>query len=322
MSEPSAASQLLETIKTLNTSVWNGRVPGQRVTEWLNRFSGGPDEHLHALFMLSQMIYFGDAEIREALRSIFRDLVRYPLVADLRRANSDTTDSATLENLFIHELSLTRFLGMGNPSESGTHLLYFFRQENGLGADLFIHTHQIFSRVSPSATTATAPSSPQRLRRPEIRRYIFLDDLCASGSQAVEYSREQVAIAKSLDPTLQFYYFPIVASRVGIERVRAETAFNRVEALFEIDESYKCFTSASRHFAAPPPGVTQDAARLIAESYGKLLEPTQPLGFGDGQLLLSFHHNTPDNTLPIMWSDTNGWLPPFRRYPKLYWSNQ
>lgn len=292
------------------------------MTEWLSRFSGGPNEHLHALFMLSQMVYFGDAEIREALRAIFRDLVRYPLIADLRRANGDTTDGTTLENLFKHELSLTRFLGMGNPSESGTHLLYFFRQENGLAANLFIHTHQIFSRVSTSVTTAAAPSSPQRLRRPEIRRYIFLDDLCASGSQAVEYSREQVAIAKALDPTLEFYYFPIVASQVGIARVRAETEFNRVEALFEIDDSYKCFTAASRHFAAPPIGVTQHAARLIAESYGNLLEPTQPLGFGDGQLLLAFHHNTPDNTLPIMWSDANSWLPPFRRYPKWYWSNQ
>jgi hypothetical protein len=211
---------------------------------------------------------------------------------------------------------------MGNPSESGTHLLYFFRQENGLASNLFIHTHQIFSRLTTGSQPPLTGASTQRLRKPEIRRYIFLDDLCASGSQAIDYSREQVTIAKALDSTLQFYYFAIVASKAGIDRVRAESAFDRVEAVFEIDETYKCFSDSSRHFASPPAGVTKDAARAVAQTYGAVLEPTQPLGFADSQLLIAFHHNTPDNTLPIMWSDANGWLPPFRRYPKLYWSNQ
>lgn len=307
----SVSAQLLENIKTLNSAVWENRVPRPRIDSWLKGFSGGDDEQLNALFLLSQMIYFGDNEIREALRSIYRDLFRYPVVANLRRSNADTTDVALLDRLFRLELNATRFLGMGNPSESGTHLLYFFRQENELPADVFIHTHHILSRST---------TQPNQLRQPAVRRYIFLDDLCGSGKQAIEYSRDVVELAKAIDATVSFAYFPIIATEDGLTRVRNEAKFDEVEAVFQVDKSYKCFSNSSRHFADPPAGVTLALALTLAQTYGQALEPATPLGYGDGQLLLAFHHNTPDNTLPIMWSDTGGWAPPFRRHPKLVWS--
>jgi hypothetical protein len=312
MSTASVSDQLLEIIKTLNSTVWENRVPRPRIESWLNGFSGGDDEQLNALFLLSQMIYFGDNEIRQALRSIYRDLFRYPIVANLRRSNANTMDTALLDRLFLLELNATRFLGMGNPSESGTHLLYFFRQENALPPTVFIHTHQIFSR----ATT----QRHHQLRQPAVRRYIFLDDLCVSGNQAIEYSRDVVELAKSIDSTVTFSYFPIIATQDGLARVRNVARFDEVEAVFEIDTSYKCFATTSRHFAYPPAGITLALASTLALAYGQLLEPTKPLGYADGQLLIAFHHNTPDNTLPIMWSDTGGWVPPFRRYPKWLWS--
>jgi hypothetical protein len=312
---PDLRDGLRQTIKTLNSEVWEHRVKGPDVDAWLSGFTGGDDETLHALFLLSQMTYFGDREIREALRAIFRDLYRYPIVESIRRDNGDTTDEQVIERLVWDELTRTRFLGVGNPSESGTHLLYYFRQENRLPADVFIHTHQIFARV---ATTVPGPPA-QQLRDRNIRRYVFLDDLCGSGTQAIEYSRDLVEAAKAFDATLHFSYHPIIGSRTGLDYVRANSAFDVVEAVFEIDETFQCFGQASRHFADPPLEISKDTARAIAESYGRRLEPAIPLGYADNQLLLAFHHNTPDNTLPIMWSDTNGWSPVFRRYPKMHW---
>ena len=44
------------------------------------------------------------------------------------------------------------------------------------------------------------------------------------------------------------------------------------------------------------------------------------LGFGNCQLLLSLYHNTPNNTLPIIWFDEDNqlWSPIFKRYNKVY----
>jgi len=61
----------------------------------------------------------------------------------------------------------------------------------------------------------------------------------------------------------------------------------------------------------------------MCRQYGeKLVGGPHSLGFDDSQLLIGFHHNTPDNTLPIIWFDEPGqasWKPIFRRYPKLEW---
>ena len=67
---------------------------------------------------------------------------------------------------------------------------------------------------------------------------------------------------------------------------------------------------------------TKDAATLrkVAMIYGELLRPGFPGGWDNNQLLLGFQHNTPDNTLPIMWAEGDAncpWTPAFKRYAKL-----
>ena len=46
--------------------------------------------------------------------------------------NNHTTNFELLNNLFEEELKLSRFISVGNPAESGAHLLYIFRQVNDL----------------------------------------------------------------------------------------------------------------------------------------------------------------------------------------------
>jgi hypothetical protein len=69
----------------------------------------------------------------------------------------------------------------------------------------------------------------------------------------------------------------------------------------------------------PPEWFDLDKLKQIAHSYGSLLSG-HPLGYKDGQLLLGFAHNTPDNTPPIFWSEGHRepWSPVFIRYDKQY----
>jgi hypothetical protein len=59
--------------------------------------------------------------------------------------------------------------------------------------------------------------------------------------------------------------------------------------------------------------------RLSDEETAQLADD-HSLGFENGQLLVGFHHNTPDNTLPIIWYDEEfaSWTPIFKRYNKIY----
>ena len=310
---------LMAKIKTLNETIWERRATDPTITEWLDNFAPtsptAPDERTHALFLLSNFMYFGDREIRGLLKALYRDLYRYPIVETIRRANHHTLDSGVIDPLFTAQLQATRFLGVGNPSESGCHLLYYFRQENNLPKDLFIHTHQIFTRRGGTGSV--------QLRDTTVSRYIFIDDFCGSGKQGSEYSQDLVEDIKNLKPDASVAYYVLFATAKGISKVRNETRFDTSRAVYELDSSFKCFSADSRYFRNRLPEIDPAFCERICKQYGeRMVSAEHALGFEDSQLLIGFHHNTPDNTLPVIWFDEPGrvpWKPIFRRYPKLEW---
>jgi|SRR5579872_1249061 len=309
--------ELKRKIKILNEQVWEHRASWPVIDEWLRNFQGATapreSEQLHAMYMLAQFMYFGSKEIRALLRAMFRDEYRYPIVEKIRKENGDTLDENIINRQFLAELRATRFLGMGNPSESGTHLLYYFRQENGLPKDLFINAHQIFDYDAGGV---------RQIRDPTIKRYVFLDDFCGSGRQAKDYSLDIVAPIRGLQPLASVSYYVLFATTTSIDDIEANTAFTEVNSIFDLDPSFKCFGDKSRYFASASPDIAKTTAHSMSVHYGQQLWPAHPLGYGDCQLLIGFHHNTPDNTLPIIWFDEGAppWLPIFKRYPKLTWA--
>ena len=333
--EMSASDNLLAKIKHLNDSIWDRRVKEPQIKAWLSNFgnsaNGNLDERTHGLYLLSQFVYFGTRQMRELMRVLFRDLYRYPIVEEIRRSNGDTTDLSLIEYRFNEVLKTTRFIGIGNPSESGYHLLYYFRQENGLPKTRFIHTHEVFKRSQHTKWQVIKSllfkksdryGGTLKLRDAEVTRYVFIDDFCGSGHQGQSYSRETVEDIKALNPDIHISYFVLCGTSSGMDVIRTNTAFDDVKCVFELDNSFRCFFSASRYFPSPwPKEITRQFAEQTCRKYGAVLEPTIPLGYGDCQLLLAFQHNTPDNTLPIFWSEgsqSKAWTPIFKRYSKLY----
>ena len=335
----SLRDELFAKIKILHGTIWEGRASEPQVIAWLCNFATGThgtkDERaLHALYLLSQFMYFGNREMRELMRVLFRDLYRYPIVQEIRNANGHTTDLTLINHKFDAALERTLFLGVGNPSESGCHLLYYFRQENGLAKTRFIHSHEVFQRKRFSGWQAfkamLAMFSNHRdryagtltLRHPEINRYIFIDDFCGSGHQGVAYSRDIVEDLKSFNPAIEVSYFVLFGTANGMERVRKNTVFDVVECVFELDASFQCFSPTSRYFSSPSPTeIAASFAEQMCREYGIRLVPAGPFGHDNCQLLLGFQHNTPDNTLPIFWCDESGgtpWTPIFKRYSNIY----
>ncbi|WP_343524135.1 hypothetical protein [Pedobacter sp.] len=319
--------ELYRKVKVLNETIWEHRANRPSIDKWLANFTDAK-EKTHALFLLSQFMYFGSLQMRELLKCLFRDLYKYPVVEKIRKSNSDTMDASIINTAFKTSQTQTRFLGIGNPSESGTHLLYFFRQENKLPKDLFINTHEIFFNNGATIT----------LRNPNIRHYVFIDDFCGSGTQAKSYSSTIVEIIKKIDPTIEASYLMLFATKSGCEEVISGTSFDTVSAVVELDDSFKYFHASSRYFKNISAHIDKTFLQALCEKHGLdlikslytqngLTDPQlsisanrDKLGYKDCQLLIGFHHNTPDNTLPIIWyeEDLIEWFPVFRRYNKNY----
>jgi hypothetical protein len=305
-------------IMKLSQNIWENRVSEKNIDDWLVNFQEGESisdcEKSHALYLLSNFMFFGVREIREMLRSVYRDKIYNPLIQSARKDLDGSKDYKAVMSRYKEELVGTRFLGIGNPSESGAHLLYFFRQENILSKNLFIHSHQIFD-VKRSENVKVS------LRDPTIKRYIFIDDVCGSGDQAVEYSEELFSNVRDIPDDIELHYITLFSTTKGLKNVRDNTVFDKVECIFELDETFKCFSDTSRYF---PSNIELPVNKKFAKDFtlkyslGMNLSDDDALGYKDGQLLLGFSHNIPDNSLPIIWSEYSGWVPIFKRYTKLY----
>ncbi|MDD2806507.1 MAG: hypothetical protein PHV33_13225 [Elusimicrobiales bacterium] len=311
-------TELLNKIKILNETIWDrNEAFGSCVELWLSNFKkesySGKNERLHALFLLSKFLYFGEIQIKEMLKALYRDLYKYPLICKIRRDNGDTLNEDLIKAKFHEELQATRFLGIGNPSESGVFLLYPFRQENNLKRDLFIYSHEIFTEEK------VGEKAVLKIKDPAIRHYVFIDDLCSSGTQATSYSKEIVSKLKALSPSVDVQYLVLMGLTEGMSASRVATGFDRIEAVFTLDSSFKCFNTTSRYFAVTDKDINKQFAEEFCQKYGDKLRPGHALGYRNNQLLLGFNHNIPDNTLPIICCGGNAnfkWNPVFKRVEK------
>lgn len=317
-------------IEVLNSTLWEYRALRPRIDEWLANFKTDQEKE-YALYMLSRLMYFNSSNIRNLLKALFRDLYRYPIIEEIRKANGNTLDETIIESEYRKQLEETRFFGVGNPSESGVHLLYYFRQENRIPKHLFVNTDDIMERHKDGSVTL-------RNEFTTAKRFVFIDDICGSGDQATGDTNVKRCVTqlKAIKKDAKVSYLMLFGMSEGIEKVRKCGLYDSAEAVIELDESYKCFSAKSRYFLD---GIhRKDIAEDVASRYGyhiiheylKMLgeDPiTQhngamqnALGYGNCQLLLSMHHNTPDNTLPIIWFDEieGLWNPIFKRYNKVY----
>lgn len=310
-------------LRTLVGHAWDDEIRWPHIESWVKNFTGKvlaeEEEQLYALFSLSRFMYFSRRMTREMLRSLYRDHFRAQIIQRIRRNYGNTRDCNLLSKLFDKELAATRFLGVGNPAESGAHLLYFFRQVNYLSKDLFIDISEAFEAQSiKKCQTVTIEYTP---RDPSVSRYVFFDDLVGSGNQASTYLAKKLSQLRRGNKNIDVRFMSLFATSTGLKRLNAPSMFDgKAICLFELDSQFKAFDSNSRHFINKPEWFKIDNLNSIAHKYGTSIQPKIPLGYDNGQLLLGFSHNTPNNTLPIFWDEghKSPWSPVFLRYDKKY----
>ncbi|MBI2302780.1 MAG: hypothetical protein HYU66_28070 [Armatimonadetes bacterium] len=187
------------------------------------------------------------------------------------------------------------FVGLGDAGESGQHLSYLYRTCNGLPLDRFAWCEQL----------------PEKLG--DNRLVVFLDDFVGSGKQCVKFWESEVKPWACRVLGLRFCYMALAGFVDGLKRISEQTGLGRPLVIDELTDEDRAFSSTSRAF---PEEALRDLARECMERTGRRLCPDFPLGYADGQALIAFDHNTPNNTLPVIWKRTEYWIPLFERHEK------
>jgi len=312
--------KLKSRILTLTDWAWEGYPLWNDINNWLQNFKGltgntVEQEQIHALFILSEFLYFGSRQIRALLHALYRDHFLIPLIQKIRINNDNTRNIEVIKKILKREIGKTRFLGIGNPSESGTHLLYFFRQENELPLTFFWDISNVLKIIKDSDGKYLT-----ELTDPKISRYVFIDDMCGTGNTAVDFSRNILSKIKEKDNKIEFYYLALFGTLSGLEQIRQKTVFKEnCVAVFELDSSYQLLSNNSRYIKNCPELINKEIISQIVTYYGIKLWKKFPYGYGNKQLILGMHHNIPNNTIPIIWyeDENNIWTPIFKRYVKV-----
>ena len=270
----------------------NSEITPTHVRAWLDQFEDNIQKRL--MFSLLKRIYFYDeSRVREKM-AIIHEQIQSKLAqmgvtrpADRRERRQD--------------ILLSSF---GKPAQSGPSYARMYAATNSIT----VHNVASFDGI------------PEALgKNDQIRAIVFVDDIIASGGSAVESLRKLNEICGVLLKEKEAMVF--ISSICSLQRGREklENAINEVPFEAEVivsdplTEADQCFSEKSEVFNSPE---DRNKAKQIARDYGKKLQKPQPLGYKNGQLLVVFHDNCPNNTLPILWRESTGqvkWTPLFKR---------
>jgi hypothetical protein len=184
----------------------------------------------------------------------------------------------------------TWFVPLGGIAKSGGLISYFYRVANQIPATQF--------------TDYAGLASQQNL---EDKTLVLLDDLLGTGHQAVhEYNL--LKELSDIPASCKIILATLVGGETGIRYITERTDLTPCSAIQvtryddPLDPAFDLFD-------------VDDLSRVrtILRKYGERLAPGSPFGYAGSALLVAFAHSTPDNTLPIFWSNKDGWLPLLQR---------
>ncbi len=261
---------------------------------WLTNFS--ENERPFAYNLLNVFLYYNE------------DLVDALLIGAFQRVSAHVVGSATTLadartrwRTFLSSVLVTQVQGEDpNPADSGYAFARKARQVLRIDEAQIAEPRHALSDVSIRFDTPV----------------LLVDDFVGSGNQLVEtWHRRQGAeglgsLAAAAEAGVSIFYVPLVATSLGIARLRRECSNLKVFPAHLLDERYSLI--------APNSILWPESLKPHAQAF--LLDASDRAGIVDGYeygwkgfhdlaLAVAFAHSVPDATLPLFFWDRNGWKP-------------
>lgn len=270
---------LMEDLRKRIDVCWSKSINICDIEEWLSNFNGKVydvhSEKILALVLLCNFIQISHDELLHLCQ-----VVNYEFIHSL----------AIIDSNYSQLVKSTTYYPIGNPSESSSLVLYFFRLSNNIPKDKFNNYPQSYSNSE---------------------FYIFIDDVSITGTQAHKYLSKFIK-DNNIKNARNIYYLSLIGSEKA-KRLIETLDINYISGCF-IDDRLNLFSSPSYTNFNPEESIlVKDFLKGYRDEVG-----FDPLGFMGSSLAIGFYYNVPDNSLPIFWSSINNWKPIFKRFHKLY----
>lgn len=150
----------------------------------------------------------------------------------------------------------------------------------------------------------------------DVHSIIFVDDFIGLGGSAQQNFINLNDNFPSLftNSNIQFYFGVICgfqdAKQKLINRLKRHQIEINIQICDLLDESDKVFEDSSKVYNLP---LERHLARTICYDFGSQIVKQNVLGYGDCQAIVVFPRTIPNNSLPILWANSNSWRPLFER---------
>lgn len=290
-------SILFNKIMEQNKLAWENRLNPKDIFMWLRNYSN-EDEIYYALILVEGLLFYTKKQIRYLWNLLLTNRIKQYFFSTIIQ----NSRNKNINQLFIEYLQKRCiFVGYGSAGKSGQSMVYTFKQSHKIEGLVYMELHEFLTTRIPS----------------KIKTIILLDDFLGTGNQALatwekEISKNSFKRISSTCPKLKFIYLVLVAYRTGREKFERASRIKVITGE-ELDERFKCFSPFSVIFKNDK---EREIAKNIMFNKGRFLFHKHPLGYGNLQLCVAFDHNTPNNSLPVIWKriDDGSWIPLFERY--------
>ena len=291
--------QVLERCRNLISSgIWEG-LSQVRLDTWMKNFTSDEERYFGAC-VLDSLIYRSEKQTVALMQQLFQRT----LPDFVRREPPPGSPAAPWLDLLRSPVfgpdPLLRVVPVirwdDPPAKSGPALARLYRRQLSLNQEWMIWPWQI-----------------EYAKRVGINRFLFVDDFLGTGEQFCGFA-QQFQLSASLQGCYGVYA-PLVAHAAGIAEVRRCLPGLHVVAVEVIDDGYSLFSNESPWFddGVNSPEVAREFYDSLVARLRFPIKPEALRGFGKLSLAYAFNHATPDNCVPIIWSEGNNWKPLLER---------
>lgn len=289
--------EVFNTIMDKDRQIWRKFHGADELLKWLHNFHG-EDEIYLALLLANKVLYYSQDQIKYLWNYILTNQIKLYLLDVFYKgrlpSNIDKWFEGYLQNKCI-------FVGYGNAGKSGQSMVYTFEKSHNIEGLKYMEKFEFLNGSNDLSS---------------VKVIFLLDDFVGSGHQArTEWFNDTKGKSfndiHTKNPDILFVYLALVGYVDGIKYIADNTPM-KVIIGEELDEKFKCFSDVSIIYENSS---ERRRAKELMEEKGRILYE-YPLGYNNLELAIAFYHNTPNNSLPVIWKRTRdeSWQPLFERF--------
>lgn len=274
----------------IDQRIWDS-ITSNDLDNWLSNFKNTEEQLLSAI-LLESLISRSEAQTTSILTSA--------LQCSLPNAKYNTPEEIFEGVDYIKQLTSRQVIDsirivpvirdLDPPTKSGPSIARMYKRQLGVNEKYMIWPWLIKDSISKGTNS-----------------FVFIDDVLASGQQASEFF---TAYELHKYQEVHFSYIPLLAHEEGINRLKRDHPYINISPVERIGHDNSLFKN--ERFSS----VTdlEELYLKVAKKYiNRRLFNQMPTGYNSLALTFSYHHATPNASLPLYWYESEKFYPLVRR---------